>query len=235
MGQTVSFVDLLAIYFAIVAFAKAFRDALRTILFWEHTGKHRSRAFVYSRHYGQDCARCGNGARREWPYLSGAGSGAMLGRILMPTLRPRVNGGDVREHDGRISASASSEEDNLVTAITKWIPIEVIAFYEGVTTPFGDKLAAGLLYAVAAGLIVAFLWTAFATEDAKAKSRIAWRQVILSCFAFAFWVIGTTSPDVWRGLYVWWHPGINPAVLAAAAVVLPIADGIMKRLGVPQD
>jgi hypothetical protein len=36
-------------------------------------------------------------------------------------------------------------------------------------------------------------------------------------------------------LYPWWHSGFNPAVLAAGVVMLPIADGIMKWRGLPQD
>jgi hypothetical protein len=153
----------------------------------------------------------------------------------MPALRPRVIGGDARERDGRLAVSATSDRDGVISAITKWIPIEVIAFYEGVTTPFGNDLARGLWYAIAAGTVVTFLWIAFATESSQKASRIAWRQVVLACVAFVFWVVGTTSPDVWKTLLWWWHPGINPAALAAGAVALPITDGIMRRAGVPQD
>lgn len=150
--------------------------------------------------------------------------------------RPRVVGGDVREVDGKISISTTSaNKDGLISAITKWIPIEVIAFYEGITTPFGDKIAQGLVYTIVGGVIVTFLWIAFATEIPAAASKIAWRQVILSCFAFVFWVVGTTSPDVWKIVAPWWLPGINPATLAAGAIALPIIDGIMRRLGIPQD
>lgn len=153
----------------------------------------------------------------------------------MPAFRPRVSGGDVRSSDGRISVAVDAERDGLVSAITKWVPIEVIAFYEGVTTPFGAQLASGLLYAIMAGLVVTFLWIAFATESSKASSRIAWRQVVLSCAAFIFWVVGTTSPDIWSTVAHWWQPAANSAVLAAGAVFLPILDGIMRHLGVPQD
>jgi hypothetical protein len=153
----------------------------------------------------------------------------------MPELRPRVRAGDRQVHDGRIPIGADPTRDNLVSAITKWVPIEVIAFYEGVTTPFGAQLASGLLYAMVLGLAVTFLWTAFATERSDAASRIAWRQVILSCIAFLFWVTGTTSPDIWSKVVFWWHPAINSAALAAGTVILPIVDGIMRRLGIPQD
>src|SRR5690242_13318061 len=116
----------------------------------------------------------------------------------MPTIRPRATGGDVRERDGRIQAGALRDKDSLVSALVKWIPIEVIAFYEGITTPFGTSLAGGLLYAIAAGFVVTFLWIAFATESTKASSHIAWRQTVLSSVAFAFWVTGTTSPEIWK-------------------------------------
>jgi hypothetical protein len=151
----------------------------------------------------------------------------------VPILRPRVLGRDRREEP--IPIAAPPDRDGVISAITKWVPIEVIAFYQGITTPFGDKLSQGLVYAISAGVIVTFLWIAFATESAKAKSRIAWRQVILSCFAFIVWVIGTTSPDIWKVIFVSWHPGINPAFLAAGAILLPILDGILWRLGIPQD
>ena len=149
--------------------------------------------------------------------------------------RPRVFGGDIRTTDGSIPIGASIDREGLISSITKWIPIEVIAFYQGVTTPFGDALSQGLIYAIIAGVAVTFLWIAFATESAKAQSRIAWRQVVLSCFAFIFWVVGTTSPDLWKVLTPSWHPGFNSATLAIGAIALPIIDGVMRRLGVPQD
>jgi hypothetical protein len=153
----------------------------------------------------------------------------------MPILRPRVTGGDERERDGRVAASPTSEKDGVISAITKWIPIEIIAFYQGLTTPFGNDLAHWLWWAIVAGTVVTFLWIAFATESAQKASRIAWRQVVLACVAFVFWVVGTTSPDVWKALLSWWVPGISPAALALGAVALPITDGVMRRLGVPQD
>ncbi|MGX1322571.1 hypothetical protein AB7M17_006024 [Bradyrhizobium sp. USDA 377] len=148
----------------------------------------------------------------------------------MPILRTRVRGDD----DGRIAIAAEGKEGAL-SAVTKWVPIEVIAFYEGVTTPFADQIAPYLLELMVVGLIVTFLWIAFATETAQAASRIAWRQVVLSCIAFFFWIVGTSSPDIWKLHFGWWHPGFGPAALAAGAILLPIADGIMKRLGIRQD
>jgi len=153
----------------------------------------------------------------------------------MPLIRPRVFCGENLKQDGRVPISAQPHQDGVISAITKWIPIEIIAFYQGVTTPFGGEISHWLIPAIVAGFIVTFLWVAFATEDAQAKSRIAWRQVILGCTAFIFWVIGTTSPDIWKTLAPWWHAGINPAMLATGTILLPIFDAILRRLGVPQD
>ena len=153
----------------------------------------------------------------------------------MPTLRPRVIGGDQPSSTGRIPVAAAAEGDNIASALAKWVPVEVIAFYEGITTPFGNQVAAFLWYAIIAGIIVVVLWIAFATEDKNKSSRIAWRQVIISPFAFLFWVSGTTSPDIWKIIYPWWQVGLNPAILAFGTVALPIIDGILRHLGLPQD
>jgi hypothetical protein len=148
----------------------------------------------------------------------------------MPILRTRVQGGD----DGRIAVAAEGKEGAL-SAVTKWVPIEVIAFYEGATKPFADQIAPYLFHLIVIVVVVTFLWIAFATESAQAASRIAWRQVILSCIAVLFWVVGTSSPDIWKLHFTWWHPGFGPAALAAGAIILPIVDGIMKKMGVKQD
>ena len=144
-------------------------------------------------------------------------------------------GGDQLRSTGRVPVAATGERDNVASALAKWVPVEVIAFYEGVTTPFGSQIAGLLWYTIIVGVIIVLLWTAFATEDSTKSSRIAWRQVIISSIAFVFWVAGTTSPDIWKMLYSWWQVGINPAILALGAVLLPIVDGILRRLGVPQD
>ena len=154
----------------------------------------------------------------------------------MSPLRPRFIGGDSRVVDGRVFASTGEPRDGRLDALLKLIPVEVIAFYEGITTPFGNDLTPFLIGAIAAGTVICFLWTAFATSDnQKAQSAIAWRQVILATLAFLFWVVGTTSPELWKAQLGSWHPGINPAVLALGAVALPIVDGVLRRLGLPQD
>jgi hypothetical protein len=153
----------------------------------------------------------------------------------MPSLRPRVSGGDTRVVDGRVLVSSGESRDSTVSALVKWIPIEVIAFYEAITTPFGNDVGPFLMHAIAAGAVASFLWTAFATTEKKASSPIAWRQVVLATLAFIFWAVGTTSPELLKGLLGVWHPALNPVTLAFGAIALPIVDGILRWLGMPQD
>jgi hypothetical protein len=50
----------------------------------------------------------------------------------MPTLRPRVSLPEEAQN-GRIMVSKNKTgKDNLLTAIVNWVPIEVIAAYEGI-------------------------------------------------------------------------------------------------------
>jgi hypothetical protein len=137
--------------------------------------------------------------------------------------------------DGRVLVGSGESRDSTVSALVKWIPIEVIAFYEAITTPFGNDVGPFLIHAIAAGTVASFLWTAFATTDQKARSAIAWRQVVLATLAFVFWAVGTTSPELWKGLLGAWNPALNPVTLASGAIALPIVDGVLRRLGVPQD
>lgn len=153
----------------------------------------------------------------------------------MGVWRPRVWAQEAIYDPRRVPTAAGSDASGPVGAITRWIPIEVIAFFEGITQPFGNQIAPYLLYCIAAGLIATFLWIAFATADAQAKSVIAWRQVVLSCISFFFWVVGTTNSEVWALTFKWWHPGFGPAGLALGAILIPIVDGVLKRLRVPQD
>jgi ABC-type Na+ efflux pump permease subunit len=137
--------------------------------------------------------------------------------------------------DGRVLAGGGEPRDSAVTALVKWIPIEVIAFYEGITTPFGNDIGPFLIYAIVVGMVATLLWTAFATGDKEANSAIAWRQVVLATLAFAFWVVGTTSPELWKGLLGIWHPALNPMLLTLGAFALPIVDGALRKFGVLQD
>jgi hypothetical protein len=119
--------------------------------------------------------------------------------------------------------------------MTKWVPVEVIACYEAVTTAFGNSISPALPFLIPAGMLVTFAWIAFATGDRKANSAIAWRQAWVSSLAFGFWVAGSTSPEIWKLIVPTWNAAFNPALFAIGGVLMPIVDGILRRLGVRQD
>ncbi len=147
-------------------------------------------------------------------------------------LRPRVNLPD-KPADG-LAMVAVADQDKVLAAIIKWIPVEVIAPYE---------VALGIIPATASAfrfwLSVAFafvltpLWIGFGSRDADRNEPIAWRQVILSSVAFILWAVGTQE---WIGLHFSgdWRPWMGSVVLALGALILPIGDGLLRRLGVRQ-
>ena len=148
----------------------------------------------------------------------------------MPLLRPRVMRTD-KLGPGRTMV-APANQDPLLTAIVKWIPVEVLTIYKTVdgVIPAG-KEQFRLWFAVGAILLCA-LWIAFATKpDGK---PIAWRQVVLAPFAFLCWVVamqGSTLKQIAPG----WESWMGSVVLGAGTLFLPILEGILKALGVRQN
>ena len=147
-------------------------------------------------------------------------------------LRPRVNRPD-RTADGRVMAAAA-DQDKVLAAIIKWIPVEVIASYEfllGVIPATASGFRFGL--SVAFSFLLTPLWVGFASRDAARNEPIAWRQVILSSIAFVLWALGT---QVWIGSHLFsdWAPWMGSVVLGLGALILPIGDGALARLGVRQ-
>lgn len=147
----------------------------------------------------------------------------------MPLIRPRVVRADKPGH-GRISVAAS-DQDSLVKSVLNWIPVEVITVYKTIDNLVTDNsVHRGLAIA---GIVITGLWIAFATKpDDK---PIAWRQVIVSSFAFMCWAVGMEptvlpflqgSPDQVK---------VGSAFLAGGTLLLPILDGILKRAGVRQN
>jgi hypothetical protein len=160
-----------------------------------------------------------------------------LGEKSMATLRPRVAGGD-GPRSGRDLVGARKRKDDVISAIVQWIPVEVIAVYETLLQIFkfsGPSLA----YVIPAFVIVTVLWIAFSTREAastrEAVRPLAWRQIILAALAFPIWVIGTTDPLKLQLAIDWWDSRFAAAALPVGAVLLPIVDGILQRLGIRQD
>src|SRR5579872_2071432 len=104
----------------------------------------------------------------------------------MPLLRPRVARTD-RPGSDRISIGAS-DQDSLLAAIVKWIPVEVITVYKAMMGIVPDAKASLRFWLTISSILIAALWIAFATRPAG--QRVAWRQVLLAPVAFT-WAVAT--------------------------------------------
>jgi hypothetical protein len=127
---------------------------------------------------------------------------------------------------------AKSDQDSLLAAIVKWIPVEVVTVYKAAMgiIPTGHD---ALRFWITGSMIAATaLWIAFATRPEGKK--VAWRQVILAPVAFSCWAVATQA-DVMKGLDPAWESWMAFLILVAGTLVLPILDGILRALGVPQD
>lgn len=145
----------------------------------------------------------------------------------MALLRPRVVEAD-REDKEPISAPPQGPLGEIV----KWIPVEVIAFYQAVVAAIPDDKYADLrLWLTLAGFIICGLWIAFATKPAE--KGFAWRQIILAMLAFVFWAAGIQSELLKQRFG--WEPFVGTLVLLFGTMLLPIFDGILTKLGVPQN
>lgn len=148
----------------------------------------------------------------------------------MPLLRPRVIRPDP-PHAGMILIAAD-DQDNLLTAIFKWIPIEVIGFYKFVMGIVPLEAVSWRLWISILAVPVTSLWIAFATTPEG--KRIAWRQVFLAPFAFLCWA-AAIQPDVMLQLIPQWQQWTGSVALAGGVLLLPILDGILRRLGMTQN
>jgi hypothetical protein len=148
----------------------------------------------------------------------------------MPLLRPRVFRRD-KPGAERILVS-TAEGDSILAAIVKWIPVEVITVYKFLMGLIPQGFGSARLWTSVALVPICFLWIAFATRPDGA--RVAWRQAALAPFAFACWVVALQD-DVMKGLAPGWQPWMGSVVLGVGALLLPILDGILRSLGVPQN
>jgi hypothetical protein len=147
----------------------------------------------------------------------------------MPLLRPRVERQD-RTSGGMIFAGAEANEP-LLTAIVKWIPVEVLTIYKTVDGILKDgHFRIGFLAFV---IVVTPLWIAFATRPAG--GRVAWRQVLLAPFALLCWALAMMDAETMVPLIASWQSWMGSLALGAGTLLLPVFDGILRAIGVPQN
>jgi hypothetical protein len=148
----------------------------------------------------------------------------------MPLLRRRAKRAD-KPRPGR-QAIAKKDQDSLLTAIMTWIPVEVIAVYKLVMGFIPLDYQPWRFWLTVIVLVVTPFWIAFATTPTNGKT--AWRQVILAPIAFVCW-IAALQEDVAARCVSEWQPWMGSVVLGVGTLLLPIFDGALKKLGVPQN
>lgn len=145
----------------------------------------------------------------------------------MPLLRPRAVG--AYKADGKVAIAGENEK--ALDLVLKWIPVEMIAFYQALMAAIPTKEGQLRLNITYVAIAVCALWIGFATRPAE--KPIAWRQILLSTLAFVFWAAAVQS-EVMQKTYHWYE-FTGTVVLILGSVLLPIFDGILARLGVPQN
>jgi hypothetical protein len=147
----------------------------------------------------------------------------------MPLLRPRV----IRQEKpgtGRILVATTSE-DSLLSAIVKWIPVEVLTVYKTIDGFIAADYQPFRLWFTVGVIIICPLWIGFATKpDLK---QIAWRQVILAPIAFTCWAVAMQT-EIMKEIFFGWLPWMGSVVLGVGTLLLPIFDGMLKALGINQ-
>jgi hypothetical protein len=127
---------------------------------------------------------------------------------------------------------SEADKDSLLKSIVNWIPVEVIAPYEFTMGFIPAAHETFRLVVTFAAVPIAFLWIAFATKPDAGK--VAWRQAIIAPVAFVCWAMAMET-EVIKALFMDWEPWMGSVALGAGTVLLPILDGILKALGVPQN
>jgi len=128
------------------------------------------------------------------------------------------------------AAVAATADDSPLKAVMILIPVEVIAAYNLIaaisTIPVKVLFVITLLMIPITGLYVAF--------GTKGDDKgIAWRQVLLAPFAFACW-ISAMQGAMLMAMFPWWQSWVGNLSLALGTLLLPILNGILRYLNVPQ-
>jgi hypothetical protein len=126
---------------------------------------------------------------------------------------------------------ATGEEDTALKAVLKWIPIEVIGFYQAVMAAVPTEKSDFRLWLTVTTIPICAGWIAFATKPTD--KDFAWRQILLAALAFVFWGAAVQS-EVLKATVTWWETWMGTVVLIVGSVFLPIFDGLLMRLGLTQ-
>lgn len=145
------------------------------------------------------------------------------------TWRPRVASSN--KQGTQRGEVAAGKNDKLLQKIANWIPVEVIAAYNPVMAIIPAQRV-WLRFWVSVGMLpVTAGWIAFATGGRK---NFAWRQVIIAPFAFACWTAAMQGAMLMK-VFPGWEEWMGSLAVVVGTLLLPILDGVLKWLGVPQN
>lgn len=134
----------------------------------------------------------------------------------------------------RYAARAATPDDDWLGALTKLIPIEVIAAYtaaikllQGVETSNMRQMVAWIILAVGAVGTVLYMVATWDPDPAVRRSELAhaWPQLIVSLLAFGFWAF-TLGPPF--DAFPWYAEWLGGLALIVGAFLL---TGINKLIG----
>jgi hypothetical protein len=148
----------------------------------------------------------------------------------MPLIRPRVVLPD--EPRAGTEPVSAGRRDSMLSAILKWIPVEVIGTYKFVMGIIPSEYVSWQWGFTIFAAVIAPFWTAFATKPKQ--RRIAWRQTIIATVAFPCWVMAMQQ-DLMPTLFGSWKPWMGSVVLGAGTLLLPVLDSLLRKAGVTQN
>jgi hypothetical protein len=150
----------------------------------------------------------------------------------MPTFRPRSVSSN-KPGTKRAPVGSGAPDDSALKAITILIPVEVIAVYNLLITVVPDKTPDLRFWFTVAMIPITGLYIAFGTKDGS-KQGIAWRQTLIAPFAFACWT-SAMQGQMLAAMFPWWHDWIGSVTAGLGTLLVPILNGILRALGVPQN
>lgn len=122
------------------------------------------------------------------------------------------------------SSESEGQIDGYFDRLLKYIPSDVIGLWLAgsglIQGQAGDEARAGLLWLLfVVGLVFSFFWTR--KQTAETGQPNAWRQVYLSCGAFAVWVFAIGGPFAELSFYKPLYGSLVLLIYTSAIPLLP--------------
>ncbi|HVO60829.1 MAG TPA: hypothetical protein VMT53_07830 [Terriglobales bacterium] len=138
-----------------------------------------------------------------------------------------------RSGTARAAVGAGAPDDGPLKAITNLIPVEVIAVYNLVITIFPAQPPELRFWFTIVMIPITGLYIAFGTKDGD-EQGIAWRQALIAPFAFACWTSAMQGAML-MAMFPWWRDWIGGVAVGVGTLLLPILNGVLRAIGVPQN